>query len=125
METGVATPVEAHVETPGQQESTPAATRDATPVLNEIEAYRELVRLEEQLKSAQDRVKSLEELADFHRQSPRDAEWRYQEILAELRQCQQNLAAVTRALPAPRDGQDEPSSNENRRSRPWWPFGRR
>ena len=94
-ETAVATPVA----TPGQQESPANATRDATPTLTEIDACREVVKIEEQLKSAQDRAKSLEELPGFHRQALKDADWRYHEILMELRQCQQNLAAVTRALP--------------------------
>ena len=120
VETDVATPVEAHVETPGQQKS----PTNAAPPLRDIDSFRSVVSLEGQLKSAQDRAKSLEELADFHRQALKDVEWRYHEIPMELRQCQQNLAAVTRALP-PAEKHREDAVDRNHRRRTWWPFGRR
>ena len=118
LETDVATPAETGVETESRQDQTPVATPVATPPPAELDAYIEMARLQEQLKSAQQRASSLEELADYHKQALTDSEWRYHEILTELKQSQQNLAAVTRALPAPHEVQTE-------RARPrrlWWPF---
>ena len=82
------------------------------------------MKIKEQLKRAQERAKSFEELADFHRQALKDAEWRYPEILMEVRQGQQNLAAMTRALPPPERRRDA-SLDQNHRPRTCWPFGRR
>lgn len=115
-------PVETDVETQSPQVQPVDATSDATPPPAEPDPHVEVVRLQEQLKSAQQRADGLEELAGFHRQALTDAEWRYHGILMELRQCQQNLAAVTRALPAPQDSQKENPTIQPRRRRFWWPF---
>ena len=42
--------------------------------------------LKEQLRHAEDRANSLEDLTNHHRKLLADSEWRYQEILQELRQ---------------------------------------
>ena len=98
-----------------------------------------MARLQEQKKNAEDRAesleeraKTLEELAEYHKKLLTDSEWRYQELLLELRQSQQNVAALTRALPAPKEdsaGEDPTATTtieapESRRQRRWWPFGR-
>ena len=92
-----------------------------------------MVLLKEQLRHAEDRANSLEGLTNHHRKLLADSEWRYQEILQELRQSQQNVAALTRALPAPKEedsaGEDPTAATrieapESRRQRRWWPFGR-
>ena len=105
----------------------------------QISAFVEMARLQEQKKNAEDRAesleeraKTLEELAEYHQKLLTDSEWRYQELLLELRQSQQNVAALTRALPAPKEdsaGEDPTAAAiietpESRRQRRWWPFGR-
>ena len=120
--TDVATPVEAPVQSLLQQERPSDATGAATPPVAQIDVHVELARLQEQLEKAQYRASSLEELAGFHRQALTDSEWRYHEILLEFRQCQQNLAAVTRALPAPQEPSNDVRADGSRRWRFWWPF---
>ena len=96
----------------------------------------EIAKLTEQAKSAEERAQTLEELANYHKQLLTDSEWRFQEILQQLKQSQQNVAALTRALPAPTAealGQDpdpttvivdpQPEPAPRRRWR-WWPFGK-
>ena len=61
----------------------------------------EIAKLRERAKSAEERAQTLEGLADYHKQLLTDSEWRFQEILQQLKQSQQNVAALTRALPAP------------------------
>ena len=61
-----------------------------------------------------ERVKSLEELADYHRQQLTDAEWRYQEAMRQLAAAQQVNQNLTAALPP---------AQENSKRRRWWPFG--
>ena len=120
--TTVATPAETDVETRSQQMQAAEATRVATPATGDMTASVEIARLREQLKSAQERANSLEELAGFHKQALTDADWRYHEILRELSQCQQNLASVTRALPALQDTQTQASVDQRQPRRLWWPF---
>ena len=101
----------------------------------------EMARLQEQKRNAEDRAQSAEkraetlgELAEYHKKLLTDSEWRYQEILQELKQSQQNIAALTRALPAPTLepetlGQDPTTvivtnDEPTPRRRLWWPFGR-
>ena len=82
----------------------------------------------------QERNKNLEELAQYHKERLNDAEWRYQELLQELRQSQQNVAAFTRALPAPSPEPEIPDPEQRTavvakeepspRRRRWWPFSR-
>ena len=98
----------------------------------------EMARLQEQKRNAEDRADSaekraetLEDLAEYHKKLLSESDWRYQELLQELRQSQQNVAALTRALPAPREEPEEDPatvvvSNEEpaQRRRRWWPFGR-
>ena len=93
-----------------------------------ISAQVEIARLSERAKSAEDRAKTLEGLADYHKQLLTDSEWRFQEILQQLKQSQQNVAALTRALPPPTA--DAPRTivvdldSTPRRRRRWWPFGK-
>ena len=54
-------------------------------------------------------VKGLRELVDLYRERLTDADWRYQELLAQLK-------TMTNALPAPAEPPDP------RTKRRWWPF---
>ena len=56
----------------------------------------------------QTEVKGLRELVDLYRERLTDADWRYQELLEQLK-------TMTKALPAAQDAAPRP----NRR---WWPF---
>ena len=109
----------------------------ATPRPDEIAAYVEMAKLQEQKKNEEDRAQSLEErartleeLAEYHKKLLTDSEWRYQELLLELRQSQQNVAALTRALPAPKEDPEATTVGEakarthHQRRRRWWPFGK-
>ena len=110
-------------------------SRDSPPPPPHISAQVEMATLRERAKSAEERAQTLEGLADYHKQLLTDSEWRFQEILQQLKQSQQNVAALTRALPAPTaeaPGQDtdpstivvdlDPTPRQRRR---WWPFGKR
>ena len=92
-----------------------------------------LTGLRERVKYAEERAQSLEELADYHKQLLADSEWRFQEVLQQLKQSQDNMATLMRALPAPAA---EPILEEPeqvavppvpeappRRWR-WWPLGK-
>ena len=120
-------------------------SRDEPPVDNDepgdssvpppdLSAQVEIAKLRERAKSAEERAQTLEGLADYHKQLLTDSEWRFQEILQQLKQSQQNVAALTRALPPPpadAPGQDpdpttiltnpDPEPTPRRRWR-WWPF---
>ena len=124
-------------------------SRDEPPVDNDepgdspvpppdLSAQIEIATLRERAKSAEERAQTLEGLADYHKQLLTDSEWRFQEILQQLKQSQQNVAALTRALPAPTaeapredpdattiivDPEPEPEPTPHRRWR-WWPFGK-
>ena len=92
----------------------------------------ELTSLRERAKYAEERAQSLEELADYHKQLLADSEWRFQEVLQQLKQSQDNMATLMRALPAPASepvltgqvGEESVPQEENRQRRRWWPFGR-
>ena len=78
---------------------------------------------EAELAAAREQVRALQELADYrgklldYRGKLLDeAEWRYRELLEELRRSQAMLEGLTRALPP---GGTEESSRRRR----WWPFG--
>lgn len=66
-----------------------------------------------------ERVKNLEELADYHRELLRDSEWRYQQAMEQLSASQRTMETLTKSLPAAVDG------NNVSPRRSWWPFGRR
>ena len=57
----------------------------------------------------QTEVKGLRELVDLYRERLTDADWRYQELMEQLK-------TMTKALPAPA----EPAAPRPRRR--WWPF---
>ena len=65
-----------------------------------------------------ERVKNLEELADYHRELLKDSEWRYQQAMEQLSASQRTMETLTRALPAAVDG------NNVSPRRSWWPFGK-
>ena len=65
-----------------------------------------------------ERVKNLEELADYHRELLRDSEWRYQQAMEQLSASQRTMETLTKALPAAVDG------NNVSPRRGWWPFGK-
>ena len=58
----------------------------------------------------QERNKALEELADYHRQLLSDSEWRFQEMINQLRQSNDTIATLSRALPEPKDESDDTAS---------------
>lgn len=74
---------------------------------------------EVELAVLRERVKSLEELADYHRELLRDSEWRYQQAMEQLSASQRTMETLTKSLPAAVDG------NNVSLRRSWWPFGRR
>ena len=148
VEAAVATPVETSVETPvasvlrrdkplvETSVETPVASvlrRDkpvvetgvAIPLPPELAPAVEMARLQE-------RNKALEELADYHRQLLSDSEWRFQEMIHQLKQSNETIATLSRALPEPKDESDDtaspaaaaPAEKKQRRPR-WWPFGRK
>ena len=65
-----------------------------------------------------ERVKSLEGLADYHRELLKDSEWRYQQAMEQLGASQCTVDAFTKALPTA----DPEIPSQHRR---WWPFGKR
>ena len=62
-----------------------------------------------------ERVDSLEELANYHRDLLKDSEWRYQQAMEQLGVSHRTVEALTKALPAAQG-----SDTSHRRS--WWPF---
>ena len=74
---------------------------------------------EVELAVLRERVKNLEELADYHRELLRDSEWRYQQAMEQLSASQRTMETFTKALPAAAD------RNNVSPRRGWWPFGRR
>ena len=66
-----------------------------------------------ELTQLRERVKSLEELAEYHRQQIKDGDWRYQEAMQQLAAAQQVNQNLTLALP--------PAQTSSKR-RSWWPF---
>ena len=56
-------------------------------------------------------------LVTYLQEHTKDAEWRYQELLQQLRLSQENVATLVRALPAV----DTRTPTQRRR---WWPFGK-
>ena len=74
---------------------------------------------EVELAVLKERVKSLEGLADYHRELLRDSEWRYQQAMDQLGASQRTVDTLSRALPAPE------LETGGVPSRSWWPFGRR
>ena len=65
-----------------------------------------------------ERVKNLEELANYHREQLKDSEWRYQQAMEQLGASQRTVDTFTKALPTADSG----SLSQHRR---WWPFGKR
>ena len=124
-EAAVATPVQAPVETPVASVLRRDETPVATPLPPELAPAVEMAMLQE-------RNKALEELAAYHRQLLSDSEWRFQEMVHQLRQSNDTIATLSRALPEPKDESDDtaspaaaaPAEKERRRPR-WWPFGRK
>ena len=66
-----------------------------------------------------ERVKNLEEVADYHREQLKDSEWRYQQAMEQLGTSQRTVETLTKALPTAVDG------NNISPRRGWWPFGKR
>ena len=71
---------------------------------------------EAKLAAAREQVRALQELADYRGKLLDEAEWRYRELLEELRRSQAKLEGLTRALPPG-------GTEESPRGRRWWPFG--
>ena len=129
VEADVATPAETSVETPVasvlRRDEPLVETGVATPLPSELASAVEMAKLQE-------RNKALEELADYHRQLLSDSEWRFQEMVHQLKQSNETIATLSRALPEPKAESDDTVSPaaaapvEKERRRPlWWPFGRK
>ena len=73
---------------------------------------------EVELAVLRERVKNLEDLADYHRELLKDSEWRYQQAMEQLSASQRTMETLTKALPAAVDG-NTPSPRQS-----WWPFGK-
>ena len=71
---------------------------------------------EAELAAVREQVRALQELADYRGKLLDEAEWRYRELLEELRRSQAMLEGLTRALP-PGGTEESPPG------RRWWPFG--
>ena len=117
--------VEAAVATVLRRDEPSVETGVATSLPPEVAPAVEMARLQE-------RNKALEELADYHRQLLSDSEWRFQEIVHQLKQSNDTIATLSRALPEPKRELDDSTSvaaaapAEQRQRRPsWWPFGRK
>ena len=50
-----------------------------------------------ELTGLRERVKSLEELADYHRELLKDSEWRYQQVSQQLDASQRTVETITKA----------------------------
>ena len=83
-ETPVATPVETPVATVLRRDEPSVETGVATPLPPEVAPAAEMARLQE-------RNKALEELADYHRQLLSDSEWRFQEMVHQLKQSNETI----------------------------------
>ena len=99
----------------GQPDESPGGLPPAPPI---VAAAVEMARLQEQKRNAEDRAgtaerraETLEDLAEYHKKLLSESDWRYQELLQELRQSQQNVAALTRALPAPAPEPEAPDED--------------
>ena len=86
------------------------ASTDEMPDMADMSEAIELAVLRE-------RVKNLEELANYHREQLRDSEWRYQQAMDQLGNSQRTVDTLTKALPAADPG----IASQRRR---WWPFGK-
>ena len=71
---------------------------------------------EAELAVAREQVRALQELADYRGKLLDEAEWRYRELMEELRRSQTMLEGLTRALP-PGGTEESPPG------RRWWRFG--
>ena len=75
------------------------------------------VSAEVELAALRERVKGLEELAEYNRQQLVDADWRYQQLLEQLTSSQRISEGLTRSLPAA-----APADVPAQRKRRWWLF---
>ena len=124
VDAAVATAAETPVASVLRRDESSVETGVATPLPPELASAVEMARLQE-------RNKGLEELADYHRQLLSDSEWRFQEMVHQLKQSNDTIATLSRALPEPKDESDDtaspavavPAGIKQRRPR-WWPFGR-
>ena len=64
-------------------------------------------------------VRNLRELADYRGELLKDAEWRYQELLLQLKLSQETSSTLARALP------ESAGYTGRTPRRRWWPFGQR
>ena len=71
---------------------------------------------EAELAAVREQVRALQALADYRGKLLDEAEWRYRELLEELRRSQAMLEGLTRALPPG-------GTEESPRGWRWWPFG--
>ena len=125
VEAAVETSVETPVASVLRRDEPLVETGVATPLPSELASAVEMARLQE-------RNKALEELADYHRQLLSDSDWRFQEMVQQLKQSNETIATLSRALPEPKAESDDTTApaaaapvEKERRRRRWWPFGRK
>ena len=99
----------------GPPDSPPGPSGDSSPEVSEGSAEESSAV---ELATLRERNRSLEELADHHRQLLKDSEWRYQQLLQQLESSQRTVETLSKALPA-----GTPAETPQRRR--WWSFGRR
>lgn len=93
-------------------DASPDVPVDATPDGSDGSSEAEIAVLRE-------RVRNLEELANYHRELLKDSEWQYQQAMDQLGVSQRTVETLTKALP----NADTASKVAPRPI--WWPFGKR
>ena len=79
----------------------PGASKGSSPTLSGQPAGSSGdVSAEVELSALRERVKGLEQLAEYNRQQLADADWRYQQLLEQLGSSQRVSENLTRSLPA-------------------------
>lgn len=98
----------------------PDLSPDASADISDNDTTDENDELSEvELAVLRERVRNLEELADYHRDLLKDSEWRYQQAMDQLGASQRTVETLTKGLP----NADSVSKVAPRRA--WWPFGKR
>ena len=93
---------------------TPQLTHQLMPRLMDVEN-----RVRWKSRYCGEKVRNLEESADYHRELLKDSEWRYHQAMDQLGASQRTVETLTKALP----NSDTASKIVPRRT--WWPFGKR
>ena len=98
-----------------------AYSREAPADKPEYSPHRVDYADDHELTTLRTEVRNLRELADYRGELLKDAAWRYQELLQQLKLSQETSAMLARALP---ESAGAPNTGRTPRRR-WWPFGQR